>query len=400
MSLSICVGHHSSFFIVMKNLFIRILSIALISGTVNNATAQDSSHMRISLLTCTPGDELYSIFGHSAIRVTDSNSVTDLVYNYGTFNFDDEGFYLKFIRGQLLYYISVVRFDEFKYTYQATNRGMHEQELNLSAKEKIDIRHALNENLREVNKYYKYDFFLDNCTTRLRDLIVKSKSPSPVLPAVMPANTRFREAIYVYLDNGKQYWSKLGIDVLLGAPTDAIMTTAHQQFLPDNLMKALDSTRNIEIVVSNNDLYPIDTSANKGGWFTPILFFTSLLTFFVILGISKNTRMQTILYGLDGLLFFLTGALGLLLIFMMTATDHSMTKNNYNILWAWPTHTIISFFINSNKKWVKTYFIITAASLVVLLMCWFALPQKMNNALVPFVLLLIFRSALKVFKPV
>lgn len=244
-----------------------------------NSFAQDSSRIRISLLTCTPGDELYSIFGHSALRVTDSNSVTDIVYNYGTFNFDDKGFYLKFIRGQLLYYMSIVSFEDFKYTYQVTNRGMTEQVLNLSAQEKISIQHALNENLKEENKYYKYDFFLDNCTTRLRDLIVKSKTPSPVLPAVMPENTRFRQAIYQYLDKGKQYWSKLGIDILLGAPTDAVMTTSQQQFLPDNLMKALDITRNTTIVNSSNSLYTIDTNANKGGWFTPMFFSLHCLSF-------------------------------------------------------------------------------------------------------------------------
>lgn len=385
----------------MKNLFFRIFLLCLLSHLSIRSSAQDSSHIRISLLTCTPGDELYSIFGHSAIRVIDSISVTnieDIVYNYGTFNFDDEGFYLKFIRGKLLYYISIEQFQDFKFIYQATNRGMTEQVLNFSAEEKIKIQHALNENLKEENKYYKYDFFLDNCTTRLRDLIVKSKTPTPGLPAVMPDKTRFRQAIYQYLDKGHQYWSKLGIDILLGAPTDAIMTPAQQQFLPDNLMKALDSSKNTTVVLSSSNLYPFDILANKGGWYSPMLFFTSLLIFFILLGISKNKNIQMILAGLDGLLFFLTGALGILLIFMMTGTDHSMTKNNFNILWTWPTHILISFFINSNKKWVRIYFMITAACLVLLLMAWFFLPQQMNNALIPFLLLLIYRSAMKYFK--
>lgn len=382
----------------MKNLFLRIFFLCLLSHLSIRSSAQDSSNMRISLLTCTPGDELYSIFGHSALRVIDSSSVTDIVYNYGTFNFDDEGFYLKFIRGKLLYYITIEHFQDFKYLYQATNRGMTEQVLNFSPEEKIKIQHALNENLKEENRYYKYDFFLDNCTTRLRDLIVKNKTPTPLLPAVMPENTKFRQAIHQYLDKGRQYWSKLGIDILLGAPTDAIMTPGQQQFLPDNLMKALDSSKNTTVVLSSTNLYPFDTSANKGGWFTPMFFLTTLLVFFILLGISKNKNVQMILAGLDGLLFFLTGALGILLIFMMTGTDHSMTKNNYNILWAWPTHILISFFINSNKKWVRTYFMITSVCLAVLLMAWFFLPQLMNNALIPFVLLLIYRSAMKFFK--
>lgn len=128
------------------------------------------------------------------------------------------------------------------------------------------------------------------------------------------------------------------------------------------------------------------------------VFFTSLFIVYLLLSFTKNKKLQVILAGLDGMLFFFNGALGILLIFMMTATDHSMTKNNYNILWAWPTHLIMSFFINSNKKWVKTYFIITVAGLLLLLLAWFFLPQQMNHALLPFVLLLIYRSAMKYFK--
>ena len=328
----------------------------------------------------------------------DSNSVTDIVYNYGTFNFDDEGFYLKFIRGKLLYYISIEHFEDFKFLYQATGRGMTEQLLDLSAAEKQSIRHALNENLKEENKYYQYDFFLDNCTTRLRDLLVNNKDPKPLLPAVMPVNTRFRQAIHQYLDNGKQYWSKLGIDILLGAPTDAVMTPAQQQFLPDNLMMALDSCKNVSLVSSSKNLYDIPGNSDKGSWFTPMLFFSLLLLFFILLSLSKNKFLQAILKGLDGSLFFLTGLLGIILILMWTATDHSMTKNNYNILWAWPTHIIMSFFINSNKSFVKRYFLVTSIGLVILLLTWFFLPQQLNNALLPFVLLLLYRSAMKLVR--
>ena len=136
-----------------KNFFRFVVLIAICAGFMSSTYAQDSSRLRISLLTCTPGEELYSIFGHSAIRVTDSNSVTDHVYNFGTFNFDDEGFYLKFLRGKLNYMISLNQFEDFKNDYIAQNRGITEQELIFSGEEKINIRHALNENLKEENKY-------------------------------------------------------------------------------------------------------------------------------------------------------------------------------------------------------------------------------------------------------
>jgi Domain of unknown function (DUF4105) len=361
----------------------------------NSAIAQDSSRLRISLLTCTPGEELYSTFGHSAYRVVDSTSLTDIVYNYGTFNFDDEGFYLKFVRGKLLYYVSTERFEDFKYLYQVTNRGITEQVLNLSAAEKISMQRFLNENIKEENKYYLYDFFFDNCTTRLRDILKKEHDSAFTTKPVMPLGSTFRNAIHQYLDKNNKYWSKLGIDILLGAPCDGVMTAADMQFLPDNLMKSLDSSKNM--VLSSQNLYPISDENSKGSFFTPLVIFSLLLLIIVLLGFLKNKFIRAFLQGFDGLLFFCTGALGIILIFMWFATDHSMTKNNFNLLWAWPTHAVMAFFVNSRKQWARNYFRFTLFGLIAVLASWFFLPQQMNNALIPIVLLLMYRSAKKYF---
>ena len=362
--------------------------------------AQDSSHIRISLLTCTPGEELYSTFGHTAIRVTDSSSVTDYVFNYGTFNFEEPGFYTKFVRGKLLYYLSVENFQDFQYAYQAENRGITEQVLNMSPAEKISLMEALNENAKDQNKYYKYDFFLDNCTTRARDVLDKFKPTHPVFNPVMPPGTRFRQAIHQYLDRNEKYWSKLGIDLLLGEPTDAVMTTAQSQFLPDNLMESFDSSNaNHELVLSSTNLYPVQQQKSSGSFFTPMIVFSLLFILIVLLHFSTNQRVSVFLQGFNGVFFFLTGAMGLLFIFMWTGTDHSMTKNNYNLMWAWPTNTIIAFFVNSKQKWARKYFGISSILLILVLLMWFSLPQQLNNALIPVTLLLTFISAKKYFKP-
>ncbi len=316
------------------------------------AFAQDTSRLRISLLTCTPGDELYSIFGHSAIRITDSTALTDIVFNYGTFNFDDKNFYLKFARGKLDYFLSLEYFTDFRDLYQYTGRGITEQVLNLNAEEKIALQKALLENAKEENRYYKYDFFFDNCTTRLRNLILKFKIPSPQLPATMPSDTRFREAIHLYLNNGKQYWSKLGIDVLLGAKTDRVMTAEEQQFLPDNLMLALDAARNTKIVSEKAQLYPLPESLARASLISPMLFFTAFFVLISFLSFYPSRKFKRWLPRLDGLVFFLTGLLGVVLVLMWTATDHSMTKDNFNLLWAIPTHLVVSFFFYRQNRWV------------------------------------------------
>jgi Domain of unknown function (DUF4105) len=373
--------------------FVLIIHYSLF---ITHCQAQDSSHLRISLLTCTPGDELYSTFGHTAIRVIDSSSTSDIVYNYGTFNFDDDGFYIKFAQGKLLYFVSAEQFEDFKYLYQATNRGITEQLLNLTAAEKVTVQNFLTNNLKEENRYYKYDFFFDNCTTRLRDIIKKNHDSAFTTKPVMPFGTTFRNAIHQYLNRNKKEWSKLSIDLLLGKPCDGVMTAAQMQFLPDNLMISLDSST-VPIVLTHQNLYALNNDRAKASLFTPLNIFILLLLAIVLLSFSKNKFAKALVNGFDGLLFFLTGVLGIILVLMWVATDHSMTKQNFNLLWAWPTHTIAAFFIYSKKNWVKKYFAFTAVAAVLVLLGWFFLPQQLNTSLIPLVLLLVYRSAAKGF---
>src|SRR5205085_1968054 len=135
----------------------------------------DSCHLQISLLTCGPGEELYSVFGHTAIRVKE-DSKFDIIYNYGTFDFDDPDFYTKFVRGKLPYSVSAENFNTFMYEYQVENRQVIEQILDLTCEEKEQLFLALRENSREENRYYRYQYLFDNCSTRPRDIIAKNTS--------------------------------------------------------------------------------------------------------------------------------------------------------------------------------------------------------------------------------
>ncbi|MBL0144830.1 MAG: DUF4105 domain-containing protein [Chitinophagaceae bacterium] len=261
---------------------------------------------------------------------------------------------------------------------------------------KINIKNFLLNNLKEENRYYKYDFTLDNCTTRLRDILKKQHDSTFTKTAVMPAGTTFRNAIHIYLNNNKQYWSKLGIDILLGSPMDKEMTTEQQEFLPDNLMNSLDSSKQ-RMIVSTQNLYTINNNNNTKAFFTPFVIFSLLLFAVIGLGFVKNNFVQTSLNGFYGLFYFVLGTLGIVLIFMWSCTDHAMCKNNYNLLWAIPIHIIAAFFINSKKTWVKKYLTLNIILQALLLVSWFFLPQQMNNALLPIVLLSIYISYKKGF---
>ena len=366
-----------------------ITLLALISFT---SIAQDSSRLRISLLTCSPGEELYSTFGHSAIRIVDSNSVVDYVFNYGTFDFNDPNFYIKFVKGKLLYFVSLERTNDFIDFYKYENRSVSEQVLSLSAAEKLSIKNALIENLKEENKFYKYDFFLDNCTTRLRDIIVKYKSPTPLLPAVMPENRSFRKAIHQYLRQGGQYWSELGIDILLGAPTDRIMTASEQQFLPNNLEKSIDKCKNTKLVVEKKIIFQNENTMAGFDFFKPGVLFIILFLFVAALYKKKTIIAIKTLLVFDVILFFVIGIVGIILVLAWFATDHTMTKNNYNLLWALPTHILAPFFIFFKSKISKYYFGFTSLISSLLIFSWLFLPQDLNTALLPIVMIILVRA--------
>lgn len=360
-----------------------------------HAQVSDTCGLRISLLTATPGEELYSTFGHSALRVTDSINHTDIVYNYGTFNFEEPGFYMKFIRGKLNYFLSREYFESFVYAYQMEGRGLTEQVLQLTCAEKKEIFDFLQNNMLPANRFYKYDFLFDNCTTRLRDLIEEATDEKVEFSTILPAPKTFRNLIHDYLDVHDKQWSKLGIDILLGARTDAVMTSREVMFLPDYLLANADSaTLDHQLLVKEkNPLYPFDmTTESKNNLTHPLFIFACLFVLIAFLSFSKNTFVQRILFSFDGMLLFITGFLGFLLLFMWFGTDHSMTKNNYNLLWAWPINVLPAFYMHSHKKWVRKYLIVYSVFCIGVVGMWFFLPQQMNPALLPIIGILIFRS--------
>jgi hypothetical protein len=384
----------------MSKFFLSLFIIAACCiFSFKSASAQDNSRIQVSLITCTPGEELYSIFGHSALRIIDSNNVTDFIFNYGTFNFADDGFYLKFIRGKLLYYLSVERTDEFIFSYMNEGRGITEQVLQLSPIEKENIKNTILENLKPENKFYQYDFFLDNCTTRLRDILIKMKSPSPLLPAVMPEKTTYRDAIHLYLDKGGQHWSKLGIDILLGKRTDKIMTASEQAFLPDNLMMSIDSCKNQPLVKQKNTILKASEFSNQNNLFTPFFCFGFFVGLISLLSLLKNKFGQIFMLYFDRIFFFILGALGVMLVLMWVASDHSMTKDNMNLIWANPFHLFFAMFIRSNSKWKKWYCLFTGISVLMLLVFWNMMPQQLNYSLIPIFILIVYRATIRYIHP-
>lgn len=372
----------------------KIVLLVFLFSFFSTAFAQNSCPLRISLLTCAPGEELYSTFGHTAIRVIDSTTGVDEVYNYGTFEFSPD-FYYQFVKGKLLYALSVEEFQRFIFQYQAESRSIIEQELALDCEQKQQLYTALRTNALPENRFYRYDFLFDNCTTRARDILVKNSGGvvtyRPLFPAEQPT---FRHLIYGYLNRANQDWSKFGIDLLLGAKLDRRATNEEAMFLPDNLMKAFDTAtvNGVPVVKEEEPLLVMPFVASESYPITPFRLFTFLLVAIGVLSFVKQGWAYRVIRVFDFLLFFTLGCVGVLLLFMWFGTDHQLTANNYNLVWAPPTHLVAAFFLRKEAGWVKPYFRITFFVTVLLLLLWAFLPQQLNIALLPFILLIAFRS--------
>ena len=351
----------------------------------------DTSHLRISLITCSPGTELYSTFGHSAVRVTDSAVYTDKVYNYGTFEFDDD-FYIDFVKGRLLYCLSVENYRDFVTFYREEGRSIAEQVLNLTGDEKLRLQKALLTNADEQHRYYKYQFLFDNCATRIRDIVKANTDEQVTFKKILPAeDISFRKMIHSYLHKTGNDWSGVGIDILLGMSLDKKVKNEEAMFLPDFLAKGFDSASNgpRKLVSSAHVVYTAPEPGGQGSFlFSPFMVFTVVFLVYVLLCLWSRKAAVV----LDSILFFVVGLLGVLLVFMWTGTDHADCKNNLNLLWAFPPHLVAAFFIAGKKSWVKRYWRFTALLELALLLLWFFLPQQLNNGLIPVVLLLAFRS--------
>lgn len=359
--------------------------------------SQDSCGLRISLLTCTPGAELYSVFGHNALRVVDSAAGTDIVYNYGTFDFDDPNFYTKFVRGKLMYFLSQQSFQNFKYEYEYFKRGITEQVLSFDCAEKKTIQTKLFENMQEQNRYYKYDFLKDNCTTRLRDIIFNSASlKKDSLQYSNLVSSSFRDYLHTYLDRAKMPWTTLGIDLLLGVGSDMKMSLYESMFLPDYLRKEVANTKinNKNLVAEENivveDLQPMPTPTSL--FLLPIFIVGILIVMMIFLGVSKKENIKKYQVGFDRLMFLVSGLLGLLLLFTWFGTDHQSFRYNLNIIWAFPFNIVLFYKMGKDPySFGKSYRIYSIGALV-LLFITFIYPGSINFAILPLIAVLSYRS--------
>ena len=381
----------------MQNYFLSWISVILclllhqINYGNNSPFPFDLEKVEISIITCDPGSEVYSLFGHGALRINHIESDEDIVVNWGIFEYYEDQFKFgyDFAKGRLNYYMGIQNTMNFLREYSYYNRGVREQILNLTTSEKKEIIEFVSLNNLPENRNYKYEFFYDNCSTRIRDLL-SSIFRSNISWGNHPSENKFTFREIIHQNLAPQPWLMLGIDLVLGQRIDQLVNNKNLMFLPAYLEAILDSTKittvaqsktlisrkNVLIPTAENNR-PAITSITIYGWI--VLMITLLLLFL------KNDRIFNVW---SCVLLTLLSLLGVVLYFMWFGTDHQATKNNSNILWANPSYLFLIWVIVF-KKWNKVslvYVYLIGFCLLTTILFWFGMVQEFNPTIKPIII--------------
>lgn len=361
------------------------------------AWTEDISNTEISVLTCSPGDQIYSIFGHTAVRVCNKNIGLDAVVNYGLFDFDQESFVYRFVKGETDYMCGMEAYGNFIYSYALRGSGVKATVLDLTDAEKERFIRNLTNDLRPENREYRYNFAFNNCATKIRDIV--NFAYSGKYESLQPSEYTFREVIGHYAENYP--WYMFSFDICLGGKDyNTLMTPEEAQFLPEYLDAALNNSlinRDGEDIKPNNKqeilLTPIDTTIEKS-IFTPfvmacILLILSIINLVFGRKFGKGLRIASNIY--SGTIFFTYTLIGLLVTFLVFFSEHPFTTWNMNLCIFNPLIAIpfVGLFIKNKSIFFK---IINAA--LVLLAVLFMLYALIfwsftNHALIPLAIVLI-----------
>lgn len=337
--------------LLLTFILLDISKIAI--GNTTNYAETPADSIRVSLLTCSPHDEIYSLYGHTAIRYEDKASKTDIVVNYGMFSFKKPFFVARFVLGLTDYEMGIQDFNDFCYEYQYFGSQVTQQEINLTPEEKGQLLKALQDNYANA-RVYRYNYFYNNCTTKARDIILKSINGKIEYKNAIDKSVSFRDLIHGC--NANYSWASFGNDLLLGFKADMQTTREEQQFLPDNLMRdfgqakivsadgsARPLVKNTEIIVKGND----HAIAGKTKVTPQFVFITLLLVIAAIVVAEFKTKKRFL--WVDISLLLASGLAGLIL-FVMLFSEHPTTSTNLQIFILCPLNLYWAIYIIKNKR--------------------------------------------------
>lgn len=353
----------------------------------------------ISLLTYDKTPEVYGMYGHTALRVKDQPNHVDLIFNYGTFDFNSPNFIYRFTKGDADYILAVQDFRDVTIESYITHRAVREQILNLTQREKQQVFVALMTNAEEQNRAYKYNFLFDNCSTRPRQIVEKNINGKLEYRDSILTKT-FRQLIHDCI--GKKQWLTFGIDLILGSELDRKASYKEQMFLPpyleDGFSRAviIDSAgTERKLVASDNEILPgVPPVVETEPFLMSPGFITGLLMVVVFVLSFLGFRKNKLYNWLDAILFLIYGLTGCIIFFMVFISIHPATSPNFVLFTLHPLHLIFAVvcLIPALKRYSDYYHLANTAILAVFLVLVQFLPQTFNLAFLFLTFALFFRS--------
>jgi len=359
-----------------------------------------SPDARISVLTCGPNEEVYALYGHTAIRVNDPASGIDMAFNYGVFSFSTPHFIYRFAKGETDYMLYPFRFHDFLEEYKKDQRSVYEQVLNLSQKEKQQMFDFLAWNAREENREYRYNFFFDNCASRVRDVVEKQVDGKIIFPEKSSHPRTFRQLVKLY--HSRDRWLNFGVDLVVSAPADRTATVYEEMFLPDFLMdhfahaQIQSETGTRPLVSTTRTLYEAPPMPAPGFSITSPFAVFLLVTALVLLVSVKDYCRKKFSAVADYLVYGLNGLTGVGILWFVLYSEHPAMSPNYNLLWAIPLNLAFAL-IWMIRKWrpvTRWYHVFMAVWMTSFLLYSVWLPQSFHPVFYLFVLMVLIRAVL------
>ncbi len=357
-----------------------------------------SDSITVSLVTYYPGSLEYELYGHAGVKVSFADG-QGVFYNYGIFDFNSPNFVYRFIKGETDYMVKGYSTEYMLRGYD--RRKVVEQVFDLTQEQARKAYEYLAENALPWNATYRYNYVLDNCSTRPRDVIEMATGGTLKYP-VMQDTTTFRKMFHRY--NTNYAWSRFGIDMALGTGIDRTITYREQMFVPMVLMEACAGAtieRDGKRIPLVRETIVLNEGDEKGDilpptqwWLTPLCIFVVLL---VIMSLFtwRDLRRGAVTRWVDSVMYGMMSLYGMLLFFLMFISTHEATSPNWNGVWVNPFYLLpaILVWIKSAKKLLYCYHFANFAVLIAFLIGVYWIPQEINVAVYPLILCLVMRSA-------
>lgn len=387
-------------FILLKFMSrLKYFIFCLFMGVAFSVQSQSTDSIRFSLLTCAPGTEIYSLFGHTAIRYENYTRRIDVVFNYGMFSFNTPNFIFRFVAGETDYQLGITPYSYFEAEYAMRGSSVYQQVLNLTQSEKERLLTILENNYLPENRIYRYNYFYDNCTTRARDKIEECIEGKVVYPDSLSSKS-YRSIVHEFTAGSP--WDEFGIDLCLGAEADKEINKRQQMFSPFYMKYYASNAYIVDaggirrpLILDETKIVDVEPEEVQPGFILSPLMCGALFLALCVVMAWGQWKTQRIWWGWDIVLYGLQGLAGCIIAFLFFFSVHPTVGSNWLLILFNPIPLLyLPFMVYKAVKRKKDYYHV--GNMVYLTLFITILPfcgQEFNLTVLPLALGLLVTSA-------